>query len=67
MKLHINGQGVEVPDGIRTVVDLLEHFSLGEKMLIVEHNDAILQKEDHAGAQLAEGHRIEIVHFVGGG
>ncbi|UKS25226.1 sulfur carrier protein ThiS [Paenibacillus sp. HWE-109] len=67
MKLHINGESVEVPDTIRTIDQLLEHFALGEKMLVVEHNQAILQKEDHAEAQLSEGHQIEIVHFVGGG
>lgn len=67
MKLHINGQQVDVPDAIRTVVELLAHFELSDKMLVVEHNAAILHKEDHAGAELAEGHKIEIVHFVGGG
>ncbi|MBA2943027.1 thiamine biosynthesis protein ThiS [Paenibacillus sp. CGMCC 1.16610] len=67
MKLHINGQSVEVPDAIRTIEELLAHFELQEKMLVVEHNQNILQKEDHVKTELAEGHKIEIVHFVGGG
>ncbi|TXK75907.1 sulfur carrier protein ThiS [Paenibacillus sp. N3.4] len=67
MKLHINGQIVDVPASIQTISELLAHFELGEKVLVVEHNETILQKEDHATAALAEGHKIEIVHFVGGG
>lgn len=67
MKLHINGQNVEVPDTIRTIEELLTHFELQEKMLVVEHNQNILQKEDHENTGLSEGHKIEIVHFVGGG
>ncbi|SDN39364.1 sulfur carrier protein [Paenibacillus sp. yr247] len=67
LKLHINGQSVDVPDEIRTIGELLEHFELSEKMLVVEHNENILQKEDHVKAKLSEGHKIEIVHFVGGG
>lgn len=67
MKLHINGQNVEVPDTIRTIEELLAHFELQEKMLVVEHNHNILQKEDHENTELSEGHQIEIVHFVGGG
>jgi thiamine biosynthesis protein ThiS len=67
VKLHINGQSVEVPDTIRTIEELLAHFELQEKMLVVEHNQNILQKEDHEKTALSEGHKIEIVHFVGGG
>ncbi|MCY9664945.1 sulfur carrier protein ThiS [Paenibacillus alginolyticus] len=67
MKLHINGQSVDIPDSIRTIEELLAHFELSEKMLVVEHNENILQKEDHAKVELSEGHKIEIVHFVGGG
>ncbi|WP_405030815.1 sulfur carrier protein ThiS [Paenibacillus hexagrammi] len=44
MKLHINGQSVEVPDSITTVTELLAHFDLADKMLVVELNQAILQK-----------------------
>jgi len=67
VKLHINGQTVDVPDMVTTVTELLVHFELQGKMLVVEHNQTILQKEEHAQTELAEGHRIEIVHFVGGG
>nr|WP_240343961.1 sulfur carrier protein ThiS [Paenibacillus sp. SYP-B3998] len=58
---------VDVPESVSTVVELLEHFELTGKMLVVELNQTILQKEEHASAALSEGHKIEIVHFVGGG
>ncbi|MGO4275588.1 sulfur carrier protein ThiS [Paenibacillus sp. TAF58] len=65
--MHINGQNVDIPDSIGTIEELLAHFDLSEKMLVVEHNGNILQKDDHVKVELSEGHKIEIVHFVGGG
>jgi sulfur carrier protein len=67
MKLMVNGQQTEIPDHLHTIADLLEHFGLGEKMLIVELNHCILDKQRHAEAELSEGSTVEIVHFVGGG
>jgi sulfur carrier protein len=63
----VNGQPVEVPGEIATVSELLAHFGLGAKMLIVELNQTILEKSDHSEAKLSEGSQVEIVHFVGGG
>ncbi|GGJ73863.1 sulfur carrier protein [Anoxybacillus voinovskiensis] len=67
MKLIINGEAIDVPERIRTVADLLEHFQLNKKIAIVEVNACILQKEQYATATLNSGDRVEIVHFVGGG
>lgn len=67
MNLIINGDPVEVPDSLESVSDLLRHFELGEKVVIVEVNANILEKDQHARTRLADGDRIEIVHFVGGG
>ncbi|ANB61550.1 sulfur carrier protein ThiS [Anoxybacteroides amylolyticum] len=67
MELIINGETVRVQERIQTVSDLLEHFRLNEKIVIVEVNACILQKEQYATATLNSGDRVEIVHFVGGG
>ncbi|MCL6588295.1 MAG: sulfur carrier protein ThiS [Anoxybacillus sp.] len=67
MKLVINGEAIDVPEHIRTVADLLEHFQLNKKIAIVEVNACILQKEQYEAAALSNGDRVEIVHFVGGG
>lgn len=67
MNLHINGEKVQVPDTVSYVTDLISHFGLDNKVLIIELNTQILQKDDHARTQLTDGDRVEIVHFVGGG
>ncbi|MBW7459661.1 sulfur carrier protein ThiS [Paenibacillus sepulcri] len=67
MNLHINGENVEVPGTLASVHDLLRHFGLEEKVVIVEWNQSILEKSAHQDTRLSDGDRIEIVHFVGGG
>ncbi|MDP5274754.1 sulfur carrier protein ThiS [Chengkuizengella axinellae] len=67
MKLHINGESVEVPNSVDSVTELLTHFQLQDKVVIVELNKHILEKENHALTTVTDGDRIEIVHFVGGG
>jgi sulfur carrier protein len=67
MNLRINGETVQVPDEVSTVADLLRHFRLEGKVVIVELNGNILEKSAHAENRLSDGDRIEIVHFVGGG
>jgi sulfur carrier protein len=67
MKLAINGDKVTVPEHVVTVTDLLAHFGLQDKIVIVEWNERILEKSAHAESRLTDGDRIEIVHFVGGG
>jgi sulfur carrier protein len=67
MKLIINGDQHDLIDSIKTVGELLHHFHLDQKVLIVELNEAILEKLAHTETLLSDGDRIEIVHFVGGG
>ncbi|MCL1989483.1 MAG: sulfur carrier protein ThiS [Defluviitaleaceae bacterium] len=67
MKITINGDLLEVPTTVTTVTSLLSHFQLGEKVVIVEKNGEILQKEAHETASVSNGDRFELVHFVGGG
>ncbi|OPA77764.1 thiamine biosynthesis protein ThiS [Paenibacillus selenitireducens] len=67
MKYIVNGQSVEVPDRIVTVRHLLEHFGLSNKIVVVEVEHHIVDKDLYASYTLQEGVRIELVHFVGGG
>ncbi|WP_026569392.1 MULTISPECIES: sulfur carrier protein ThiS [Sediminibacillus] len=67
MELVINGDMVEVPDTIATVSSLLEYFGIGDKVVIVELNQNILEKHAHADTRLSDRDKIEIVNFVGGG
>ncbi|MDI3327417.1 MAG: sulfur carrier protein ThiS [Alicyclobacillaceae bacterium] len=66
MKLHVNGQWRELPD-VSTVADVLQHFHLSERLVIVELNRTIVPKEDYAKRAVHDGDTMEIVHFVGGG
>jgi sulfur carrier protein len=67
MKLHINGDTIEVPESIQTIADLLKHFQLDQKVVVVELNANILEKHAHAQTRVSDGDKVEIVHFVGGG
>lgn len=66
MKLTINGKEQVFPDGL-TISDLVEALSLHPKKVAVERNLEVVPKSLHAATQLADGDRIEIVQFVGGG
>jgi len=67
MNLVINGDKVEVPNRVETVDNLLQHFDLEQKVVIVEWNEMILEKAFYQETMLSNGDKIELVHFVGGG
>ncbi len=66
MKLMLNGEPAEAPDAV-TVAAFLEQLGLPQKGVAVERNREIVPKSTYMTTRLAEGDRIEIVQFVGGG
>ena len=66
MKIIVNGDSTEVPNGA-TVVGLLDRLKLKPELVVVELNLTILKRDELANAALKEGDQVEIVHFVGGG
>ena len=67
MQLSINGQDHhDLPDEL-TVEGLLAHLGLPSKKVAVERNREVVPKSTFGEAELAEGDRIEIIHFIGGG
>ncbi|RYE53793.1 MAG: sulfur carrier protein ThiS [Rhizobiaceae bacterium] len=66
MNLFLNGEPASVPDAV-TVADFLQNLGMPEKGVAVERNREIVPKSMYASTRLAEGDRIEIVQFVGGG
>ncbi len=66
MNLFLNGEATSAPE-ISTVALLLEQLGLPLKGVAVERNREIVPKSLYATTALAEGDRIEIVQFVGGG
>lgn len=65
MKLIINGQERDVE--AQTLSDVVQSFGLNERIIIIEHNLNIVSRDLYAATAVAEGDKIEIVHFVGGG
>jgi sulfur carrier protein len=47
--------------------DLIAELGLKGDRVAVEHNGNIVSRAEWPDALLAEGDRLEIVHFVGGG
>ena len=66
MKLVINGEAREL-NSISTLSDLLAHLTLKPDRVAVELNRDLIPRDRWAQTQLADGDKLEIVHFVGGG
>lgn len=66
MRVTINGEQREVPDGI-TLEALIQHLQLVPERLAIERNREVVRRADWPRTFLAEGDRVEIIHFVGGG
>ena len=66
MTLHINGDPHQVPTGL-TVATLLLHLGIDARRVAVELNESVVKRMRYEGTPLAEGDRVEIVNFVGGG
>lgn len=65
--MQVNGQTVDLPEQVKNVSDLLIHYGLNPKVVIVEKNGQIVDKLVYEQTPLQSGDRLELVHFVGGG
>ena len=66
MKVTVNGQPRDVPDG-STILTLLTASNLRPKVTVVERNGEIVDRAAYADTTLAENDVLELVRFVGGG
>lgn len=66
MKITVNGTEREVTPGT-TVAQLIESLQLSTGRIATERNLKLLPKVQYSETQLADGDRLEIVTFVGGG
>ena len=62
----MNGEVAEVNNGI-TVRDLVVFLNIDPKGVAVERNLEIVPRSLHIDTVLAEGDKLEVVEFVGGG
>ena len=66
MRLTVNGDARDVPDGT-TVVGLLELLGLPPRSVVVEQNGTALLASEVPSATLADGDVLELVRAVAGG
>ncbi|SHK19708.1 sulfur carrier protein ThiS [Thermocrinis minervae] len=68
MKVYINGEEREVPQGL-SIKGLLEFLNIPIRNvgLAIAVNQTVVPKSQYEDVFLKEGDRIEIVHIVGGG
>ncbi|MFJ5299873.1 sulfur carrier protein ThiS [Pseudomonas sp. RC10] len=66
MRIQLNGESYELPDG-ETVAALLNRLELTGRRIAVELNLDIVPRSQHASTALNEGDQVEVVHAIGGG
>lgn len=66
LTIRLNGEPTEVASG-STVLDLLERLDRHPRTVAVERNGDIVPRQRYGETVLAEGDRLEVVHFVQGG
>ena len=66
MQLTINGEARQF-DALGSVSALVESLGLDPRKVAIERNLEIVPRSTYAATPLADGDRIEIVHFIGGG
>jgi sulfur carrier protein len=66
IQVRLNGKDREIQGGLN-VRQLLESLDLHPRLVVVELNREILDRDRYASTLVGEGDQIELVHFVGGG
>ena len=66
LNLTVNGES-RTFQGVADVAGLVTALGLDTKKLAVERNLEIVPRSAYGRTVLADGDRIEIVHFIGGG
>ena len=66
LSLQLNGEPNEQPAGT-TLAQLVEALGKDPRTLAVERNGGIVPRGTYGEVVLADGDRLEIVHFVQGG
>ncbi|MGB7069197.1 MAG: sulfur carrier protein ThiS [Pyrinomonadaceae bacterium] len=66
MKVFINGETREIPDGFH-LAQLLTHFEMPTQRIAVERNSEVVHRTAWTETLVADGDRIEVIQFVGGG
>jgi thiamine biosynthesis protein ThiS len=66
MRIQLNGQDHDLP-GPMKLSTLVARLNLDGRKIAIERNLEIVPRSAYAATEIAEGDRLEIVNFVGGG
>jgi sulfur carrier protein len=66
LNIIVNGNNTDIGEG-SSITDLVQSLALNTDRIAVELNKKIVRRSDWGSTTLAEGDKVEIVHFVGGG
>ncbi len=66
MKIQINGEQRETPDGL-TVEGLLKWLEMPLDRVAIERNRELISRRNWGETVVREGDRVEVVQLVGGG
>lgn len=66
MNLTVNGE-TRAFSGVDDVAGLVAALGLDARKVAIERNLEIVPRSAYGATSLADGDRIEIVHFIGGG
>lgn len=66
IEVIVNGEPRRIAGGL-TVTELLTGLGLHPRLIVVEYNRDILEREAYERTEVRAGDSFELVHFVGGG
>ncbi len=66
MDIILNGENISFERQL-TIVELIEHYKLNPKTVVIELNGDILEKGKYHDTHVNDKDSIEMVVFVGGG
>ncbi len=65
MRIRINGK--EANTDATSVLDVLKEKNVEPRMVAVEVNSRMVERDDYATTQLKDGDELEFLYFMGGG
>ncbi|MCC7202624.1 MAG: sulfur carrier protein ThiS [Nitrospirae bacterium] len=65
MRIRINGK--EENTDVISVLDILKARNVEPRMVAVEVNSKMIERDDYGTTQLKDGDELEFLYFMGGG
>jgi sulfur carrier protein len=66
LTIRLNGEPYEIAGPV-TISALLAELNIDPRIVAVEHNVAVVKRQQYEHTLVREGDEVEIVRFVGGG